>query len=121
MAILLDTSVVQSWTCSLDSRPAKEMAFMHLPLRSVGQMKALTQTSFSSVIYSSVLWVLHKSWALQHGWPNVLCVDLYALSSLTSNFTHFVSYSIIDISSILNPKSTIAFPVKTYYCKGPLP
>ena len=40
---------------------------------------------------------------------------------LTLKLTHFVSYRIIDPSSTLNPKFTIAFPVKNYYCKGPFP
>jgi hypothetical protein len=125
MAILFNASVVQSWTCSLDSRPAKEVAFIHLPLRSDGQMKAHMQILFSLVIYSSVLWVLHKSWALQHAWPKVLFVDLYALSGFTLKFTHssyktqFVSYNIFDPSSTLNPKPTIAFPVNIYYCIRP--
>ena len=43
------------------------------------------------------------------------------VSGLTLKFTHFVSYSIFDPSSSLNPKSTIAFPVKKYYCRGPFP
>ena len=88
-------------------------------------MKAHMQILFSLVIYSSVLWVLHKSWALQHPWPKVLFVDLYALSGLTLKFTHssyktqFVSHNIFDPSSTLNPKPTIAFPVNIYYCIRP--
>jgi hypothetical protein len=42
-------------------------------------------------------------------------------SALTLKFIHFLSYSIFDPSSTLNPKSTIAFPVKNYYYKGPFP
>lgn len=40
---------------------------------------------------------------------------------LTLKVTHFVSYSIFDSSSTLNPNFTIASPVKYYYCKGPSP
>jgi hypothetical protein len=40
---------------------------------------------------------------------------------LTVKFTHLGSYSIFDPSSTLNPRSTIAFPVKNNHCKGPFP
>ena len=42
------------------------------------------------------------------------CTCLLAL-----DFIYFVLYSSFDPPSTLNPKSTIAFPVKNYYCKAP--
>ena len=41
-------------------------------------------------------------------------------SCLTLFFTHFLSYSIFDPSSTLDP-TTIAFPMKIDYCEAPYP
>ena len=47
--------------------------------------------------------------------------ELAAAVRLTSKIIHFVSYSIFDPSSTLNPNSPLHSPKKNHYCKGPFP
>lgn len=53
--------------------------------------------------------------------PVLALCQFRVASCLTLKFTHFLSCSIFDPSSTLNPKSTIAFPARSYHCRGPFP